>query len=45
MRHKNTGSIDPFALNGDRVCQIKNMSIANAIDFQKFFGRRLEVKA
>lgn len=44
IRHRNTGSIDPYKFKADRVQQVVDKHIIHALDFETHFGKKLEVK-
>lgn len=44
MRHKNTGSIDPYKIKADRIQQVKDRKIMDVLDFESHFGKKLNVK-
>ena len=44
MRHANTGSIDPYSLKADKMTQIKDKKLIDALDFEMQFGRKLDIK-
>ena len=44
MRHKNTGSVDPYRLKADRIQQVVDKHIIEVLDFETHFGKKLEVK-
>lgn len=44
MRHANTGSIDPYNLKADKMSQVKDKKLIDALDFETQFGRRLDIR-
>lgn len=44
MRHANTGSIDPYSLKADKMSQVKDKKLIDALDFETQFGKSLDIR-
>lgn len=43
MRHMNTGSINPYKIKADKVENITNIKLIQCLDFEIYFGRKIEI--